>query len=115
MIDGEKSGLESGKRRNTGRKVDMESQTPRKQIGRKLDPQASEIGLRRLETRAFQTPTKGMVQGIGFRPPSRTMLAEALATDPRKRQGQCQSQQKRHRQYDRKSQMPEYVLGDWMK
>ncbi|KAI8349867.1 hypothetical protein B0O80DRAFT_142460 [Mortierella sp. GBAus27b] len=55
MIDGEKSGLESGKRRNTGRKVDMESQTPRKQIGRKLDPQASEIGLRRLETRGIRT------------------------------------------------------------
>ena len=37
MIDGEKAGLESGKRRNMGRKVDMELSTPRKQTGRKLD------------------------------------------------------------------------------
>ncbi|KAI8602239.1 hypothetical protein EDD21DRAFT_414180 [Dissophora ornata] len=37
MIDGEKAGLESGKRRNMGRKVDMETPTPRKQTGQKLD------------------------------------------------------------------------------
>ncbi|CAO3572852.1 unnamed protein product [Mortierella alpina] len=37
MIDGEKAGLESGKRRNVGRKADAETPTPRKQIGRKVD------------------------------------------------------------------------------
>ncbi|KAF9201876.1 hypothetical protein BGZ59_002469, partial [Podila verticillata] len=37
MIDGEKAGLESGKRKNMGRKVDVELSTPRKQTGRKLD------------------------------------------------------------------------------
>ncbi|KAG0013439.1 hypothetical protein BGZ82_002142 [Podila clonocystis] len=37
MIDGEKAGLESGKRKNTGRKVDPEIPTARKKIGRKLD------------------------------------------------------------------------------
>ncbi|KAF9370724.1 hypothetical protein CPB97_002525 [Podila verticillata] len=37
MIDGEKSGLESGKRKNTGRKVDPEIPTARKKVGRKLD------------------------------------------------------------------------------
>ncbi|KAF9123858.1 hypothetical protein BGW39_008637 [Mortierella sp. 14UC] len=37
MIDGEKAGLESGKRRNTGRKVDTETPAPRKQAGRKVD------------------------------------------------------------------------------
>ncbi|KAF9085577.1 hypothetical protein BGX27_003428 [Mortierella sp. AM989] len=37
MIDGEKAGLESGKRRNMGRKVDTESPAPRKQAGRKVD------------------------------------------------------------------------------
>jgi hypothetical protein len=37
MIDGEKPGLESGKRRNMGRKVDMETPPPRKQMGRRLD------------------------------------------------------------------------------
>ncbi|ORZ27669.1 hypothetical protein BCR41DRAFT_392126 [Lobosporangium transversale] len=37
MIDGEKAGLESGKRKNMGRKVDMETSPPRKQSGRKLD------------------------------------------------------------------------------
>ncbi|KAF9196616.1 hypothetical protein BGZ50_009131 [Haplosporangium sp. Z 11] len=37
MIDGEKAGLESGKRRNMGRKIDMELSTPCKQTGRKLD------------------------------------------------------------------------------
>ncbi|KAI1298996.1 hypothetical protein EDD11_006577 [Mortierella claussenii] len=37
MIDGEKTGLESGKRKNVGRKVDLEIPAPRKQIGRRLD------------------------------------------------------------------------------
>jgi hypothetical protein len=37
MIDGEKAGLESGKRRNMGRKVDTESLAPRKLAGRKVD------------------------------------------------------------------------------
>ncbi|KAF9313219.1 hypothetical protein BG003_005481 [Podila horticola] len=37
MIDGEKSGLESGKRKNTGRTVDPEIPTARKKVGRKLD------------------------------------------------------------------------------
>ncbi|KAF9159012.1 hypothetical protein DFQ26_007010 [Actinomortierella ambigua] len=37
MIDGEKAGLESGKRRNMGRKVDTETPAPRKQAGRKVD------------------------------------------------------------------------------
>lgn len=37
MIDGEKAGLESGKRKNIGRKVDPEIPTVRKKIGRKLD------------------------------------------------------------------------------
>ncbi|KAG0229625.1 hypothetical protein BGW41_002926 [Actinomortierella wolfii] len=35
MIDGEKAGLESGKRRNMGRKLDTEAPAPRKQAGRK--------------------------------------------------------------------------------
>ncbi|KAG0233307.1 hypothetical protein BGW42_007505 [Actinomortierella wolfii] len=37
MIDGEKAGLESGKRRNVGRKFDTETPAPRKQSGRKVD------------------------------------------------------------------------------
>ncbi|KAF9290208.1 hypothetical protein BGZ68_007679 [Mortierella alpina] len=37
MIDGEKAGLESGKRRNAGRKADTETPAPRKQVGRKID------------------------------------------------------------------------------
>ncbi|KAG0250182.1 hypothetical protein BG011_008585 [Mortierella polycephala] len=37
MIDGEKAGLESGKRRNTGRKVDTETPAPHKQDGRKVN------------------------------------------------------------------------------
>ncbi|KAG0333762.1 hypothetical protein BG004_000709 [Podila humilis] len=37
MIDGEKAGLESGKRRNKGRKLDTESSAQRKQAGRKVD------------------------------------------------------------------------------
>ncbi|KAF8933613.1 hypothetical protein BGZ47_010785 [Haplosporangium gracile] len=37
MIDGEKAGLESGKRKNMGRKVDTEAPAPRKQAGRKVD------------------------------------------------------------------------------
>ncbi|KAI7823521.1 hypothetical protein BC939DRAFT_158624 [Gamsiella multidivaricata] len=37
MIDGEKAGLESGKRRDIVRKVDVETPTPREQSGRTLD------------------------------------------------------------------------------
>ncbi|KAF9954074.1 hypothetical protein BGZ72_004936 [Mortierella alpina] len=37
MIGGEKAGLESGKRRDMGRKVDTETPAPRKQAGRKVD------------------------------------------------------------------------------
>ncbi|RUS23318.1 hypothetical protein BC937DRAFT_88281 [Endogone sp. FLAS-F59071] len=37
MIDGEKSGIESGKRRNSNRRYHPDTQTPRKQVGRKLD------------------------------------------------------------------------------